>query len=341
MDKEQEEMQFLGFFGVYKQSYNVIRSYWKLFTKLTLTVILPLTFIYLAQIEVSDLIFRDIMINEWHRHNAPVGSARYTKLSDIITTELTYLILFKIAYFTVYVILSLLSTAAVVYTVACIFTARELSFGKVMSVVPKVWKRLLITFLCIFLATLAYTIAEFLIVAFIAFTLGDTAAAAPLVFITVIVYLVGLIYLTVVWNLACVVSVLEESYGAQAMIKSRKLIQGKFFIFMAILVTLGFSILAVQFAFQRLVVAGFERSEHGWRSVKMVDRICYAILCFLVLSMLKLFGLVIQTVIYFVCKSYHHENIDKMALSNHLEVYLLGEYVPLKAKDVQLGEYEV
>ncbi|KAK4387356.1 hypothetical protein Sango_2342200 [Sesamum angolense] len=44
------------------------------------------------------------------------------------------------------------------------------------------------------------------------------------------------------------------------------------------------------------------------------------------------------TVIYFVCKSYHHENIDKSALSDHLEVYV-GDYVPLKGKDIQLKEY--
>ncbi|GAU34592.1 hypothetical protein TSUD_15070 [Trifolium subterraneum] len=39
-------------------------------------------------------------------------------------------------------------------------------------------------------------------------------------------------------------------------------------------------------------------------------------------------------------QSYHHENIDKSALADHLEVYL-GEYVPLTAKDVQLENYRI
>jgi hypothetical protein len=54
----------------------------------------------------------------------------------------------------------------------------------------------------------------------------------------------------------------------------------------------------------------------------------YGIICLLLLFKMILFRLVIQTVIYLVCKSFRHENIDKFALSD-LEVYL-GDYVPLK-----------
>ncbi|KAF9682697.1 hypothetical protein SADUNF_Sadunf05G0135600 [Salix dunnii] len=44
------------------------------------------------------------------------------------------------AHLTLFLIFSLLSTAAVVYTIACIYTDREVSFNKVMSGVPRVWK---------------------------------------------------------------------------------------------------------------------------------------------------------------------------------------------------------
>lgn len=53
-----------------------------------------------------------------------------------------------------------------------------------------------------------------------------------------------------------------------------------------------------------------------------------------------LIALVVQTVIYLVCKSYHHENIDKSILADHLEVYL-GEYVPLNGKAVQMESLSV
>ncbi|GKV53203.1 hypothetical protein SLEP1_g59740 [Rubroshorea leprosula] len=335
MDREQEEMQFLGLFGIYKESCKVIYSYWKIFAKITLCLILPLSFIYLAHIEVSNLLLSKIMFTELRRDFTPVGTSRYHRLSDLLSKEWTYFILFKVVYFTFYLILSLLSTSAVVYTVACIFTGRDLTFRKVMTVVPKVWKRLMITFLCIFIATVAYSMVATLVFVSIDYFLGGTAATVPLLIIFLILYTVGFIYLSVVWYLACVVSVLEESYGLKAMMKSRQLIRGKLIIAMVIFFMLILSFLLVQYAFQMLVVYG------RWGLVPMVDRVSYAILCFLVLSMLNLFGLVIQTVIYFVCKSYHHENIDKMELSNHLEVYLLAEYVPLKGKDVQLEEYRV
>lgn len=139
--------------------------------------------------------------------------------------------------------------------------------------------------------------------------------------------------MTLVWHLASVVSVLEDARGVQAMNKSQALMKGKMLVAISIFLILGLASYGVQFAFQNLVV-------HGW-SVGVVAKAGYAILCFLLLVKLFLFGLVIQTVLYFVCKSYHHENIDKSALSDHLEVYLLGEYVPLKSKDVQLEQVHV
>jgi len=52
--------------------------------------------------------------------------------------------------------------------------------------------------------------------------------------------------------------------------------------------------------------------------------------------LVNLIGLLTQSVFYFVCKSYHHESIDKSSLSDHLEVYL-GDYVPLnKNSSIQL-----
>ncbi|KAL1344403.1 hypothetical protein AAHE18_08G044000 [Arachis hypogaea] len=275
MDKEQEEMQFLGLFGIYKESYKMIIAWRKIFTKITLSLILPLSFIFLIHIEISDVLFRKIMHNSQEMIETPQGTPQYNKLSDMVSSEWVTFFLFKIVYFTFLLIFSLLSTSAVVYTVASIYTSREVTFKKVMSVVPKVWKRLM---------------------------------------------------------LASVVSVLEESYGFQAMKKSKDLIKGKMWLSVIIFLMLNISFFLVQFLFKNFVV-------HGWR-VSSLDRTAYGLLCFLLLSHLFLFGLVIQTVLYFVCKSYHHQNIDKSALSDHLEVYL-GEYEPLTAKDVQLEQYQV
>jgi hypothetical protein len=127
--------------------------------------------------------------------------------------------------------------------------------------------------------------------------------------------------------------VLEDLYGFKSMVKSKELIKGKMGLSIFIFLVLNVSFVLIRLVFKVVVVNG------TW-CFGYVDRTAYGILSLLLLSLLFLFGLVLQTVLYLVCKSYHHENIDKSALADHLEVYL-GEYVPLTAKDVQLENYRI
>ncbi|OUZ99439.1 hypothetical protein BVC80_1801g4 [Macleaya cordata] len=121
--------------------------------------------------------------------------------------------------------------------------------------------------------------------------------------ILAIPYVIGSVYISVVWHLARVVSVLEETYGLKAMKKSKTLIKGKIWIASAIFVMFQILISVLLMVFNMLVV-------HG-ESIGMVGRVSLGIFCFLLLTILIHFALVTQTIIYFVCKSYHDENIDK------------------------------
>ncbi|KAF8404360.1 hypothetical protein HHK36_009243 [Tetracentron sinense] len=332
MDREPEELQFLGLFGVYKEAYKIIFSCRKIFSQITLALILPLSFIFLAHIEISELLFGKIIHNEYALDNTRIDSPRYSRISDRLSSEWITFWLFKAAYFIFLLILSLLSTSAVVYTIACIYTSKELSFKKVMSVVPKVWKRLMVTSLSTFAIVFCYNIVAMLFLILWMFLIGPTDIGIAVLVILMILYFIGFVYMSIVWQLASVVSVLEDTYGIQAMIKSKALIKGKMWVSSAIFLMLNLSFIFIQVAFENLVVHGEFQG--------MGSRIGYGILCFFLLFKLILFGLVIQTVIYFVCKSYHHENIDKSSLADHLETYL-GEYVPLKGKDVQLEQFYV
>ncbi|XP_014522322.1 uncharacterized protein LOC106778840 [Vigna radiata var. radiata] len=332
MDREQEEMQFLGFFAVYRESYKIIFAWRKIFSKITLTLILPLSFIFLLHIEVSNILFGKIVKSSQQMMETPQGTPQYHSLINMLSSEWTTFILFKLIYFTFLLIFSLLSTSAVVYTIASIYTAREVTFSKVITVVPKVWKRLMVTFLCTFAAFFVYNVMAGLVVIIWALTTGGRSGGVGLFVVLAIFYFAGFVYLTVVWNIASVVTVLEDSCGIGAMLKSNALIRGKMGLSVVIFLKLLVSFGLIQFLFKKTVV-------HGWRLGSM-DRTLYGIVCLVVFSQLYLFQLVIQTVLYFVCKSYHHQNIDKSALSDHLEVYH-GEYEPLKAKDVQMEESHV
>ncbi|GMP53130.1 hypothetical protein CsSME_00018690 [Camellia sinensis var. sinensis] len=58
-----------------------------------------------------------------------------------------------------------------------------------------------------------------------------------------------------------------------------------------------------------------------------------------VMVIVNLVGLMVQRVFYYVCKSYHHQGIDKSALCDHLGGYL-GEYMPLK-NNIQMENLDV
>ncbi|XP_042499889.1 uncharacterized protein LOC122078094 [Macadamia integrifolia] len=333
MDREPEELQFLGLFGIYKESFKIILSWRKIFNKITLALILPLTFIFLAHIQISELIMSKLMQNEealnFTRPNTPTSQ----RLSDRISSEWVAYWLFKAAYLVVLLIFSLLSTSAVVYSIASIYTAKDLTFKKIMTVVPKVWKRLMVTFLWSFVIVFLYNIVAVVcfVISIIAVNPGTTAGTVLLT-VLAILYFCGVVYISIVWHLASVISVLEDFKGINAMTKSKALIKGKMKVAFVIFVMLIIAFILIQFGFEKMVV-------HGER-FGMWSRVFSGIVCFLLLMQLFLFGLVVQTVFYFVCKSYHHESIDKSLLADHLEVYA-GEYVPLRGKDIQLEQYEV
>ncbi|KAM2675601.1 hypothetical protein EV1_002346 [Malus domestica] len=338
MDREQDELQFLGIFGIYKEAYKIVFSRRKIFSQITLALILPLSFLFLSHIELSNILLSKIIHNEIVLDGTSANNPKYEKVSDAISSEWATYWLFKAAYFTFLLIFSLLSTSAVVYTIACIYTKREITFKKVMSVVPKVWKRVMVTFLCIFMAIFCYNIVAFLILiiwvliwVLAALSMAKSDAIEKIIGVfLLIVYFIGFVYLTLIWQLASVVSVLEEARGIKAMVKSKAILKGNMWVATIIYCKLNVLAALLQFGFQQLVVSG--------RSFVVAERVAYGVICSLLLFKLVLFGLVIQTVLYFVCKSYHHEKIDKSALSDHLEVYLPGDYVPLSSKSVQLEQ---
>ncbi|XP_026450671.1 uncharacterized protein LOC113350762 [Papaver somniferum] len=191
-------------------------------------------------------------------------------------------------------------------------------------------------------------LAIFLSYSVVVLTIGlegeNVKTTVTLLIIILVPYFIGLVYISVVWQLASVVSVMEESYGIKAMLKSRALIKGKIWVSSFIFIKLQILFIGILMAFKALVVHGYSFGDFFVirYSFGIWGRICLGIFFIVLLTLLIHFALVIQTVIYFVCKSCHHENIDKSGLAEHLEVYYLGDYVPLmRDKDVQLEQFHV
>lgn len=278
------------------------------------------------------MIFTNIHMNVYVMEGTPNGSTAKRLIMSRLSSEWTAYFLFKAVYLIAVLVFSLLSTSAVVYTVACVYTSKDVSFGKILTVVPKVWKRLMVTFLWSFAILFVYNLSFLLLIIAILLVVDISLTVVLLTALLTLTYLSGMVYISIVWHLASVVSVVEDSYGIAAMRKSKSLIRGKEWTVATIFIVVQFHLAGVELAFGNRVVRGGD--------MDVGVRLGFGAVITVMLTLVVLVALVVQTVVYFVCKSYHHESIDKSSLANHLEVYL-EEYTPLTDKDVQLQQIHV
>ncbi|CAM0906558.1 unnamed protein product [Alopecurus aequalis] len=114
----------------------------------------------------------------------------------------------------------------------------------------------------------------------------------------------GVAYVAVVWQLACVVSVLEDAALFSAVRRSRELVAGKFWAAACVLVTLDGCIIAVLKAFPALVL-------DDALGLGLAFQVAAGTAMFVALCAVLVVMLVAQPVVYVVCKSHHLEVVDK------------------------------
>ncbi|KAI3988566.1 hypothetical protein MKX01_011463 [Papaver californicum] len=320
MDLAPEELQFLTITDILKESITIPRTSPRTFSLLTLTLIFPLSFAILVH-----SLFTHPLVSQLN-NASPSSSASQHSWTLLLIYQFCY-ILFLFAF-------SLLSTAAVVFTVASIYTSKPVSFSNTLSAIPSVLKRLFVTFLYTTLLMVVYDFV-FLLALVVLIVAMDTQSGLLFLLSAIVIlvlFLVVHVYITALWHLASVISVLEPVYGFEAMKKSRELLKGKtrmaFVLVFVYLMMCG----SIGGVFGNVVV-------HGGEDYGIFVRVSVGGLCVGVLVLVNLIGLMVQSVFYYVCKSYHHQQIDKSALYDHLGGYL-GEYVPLKSS-VQMENLEI
>ncbi|KAF5472919.1 hypothetical protein F2P56_009580 [Juglans regia] len=304
MDLAPEELQFLKLPDILREAVAIPKHCPNTFYLITLTVIFPLSFASLAQ-----PLFTDSLLA--HLQTYPQADPSQT------SHESTLLLLFQFFYLCFLTAFSLVPTAAVVYTVASLYSSKPVSFSSTMSAIPKVFKRLFVTFVCVALLLIAYNFVLFTF--FVIIATADSTSGRFLLFLSsaavLLLFLLVDVYMSALWHLASVVSVLEPVHGFAAVKKSRELLKGK----TRYAFTLVFLILAICFVIG--VVFGLV-VVHGGNNYGVFVRIVVGGFLVFVVVIVNLVGLLVQSVFYYVCKSYHHQGIDKNALHDHLGEYL-------------------
>ncbi|KAI3820401.1 hypothetical protein L1987_07947 [Smallanthus sonchifolius] len=304
MDQTMEDMKFIGFSGIFSQSFKTIFTWKKTFAQITLTLILPLAFTFTAHM----YLFNQIEKNPYQLLAGAFDSYQSYHHTEATPTDWRNYFLFKSIFIATVTAFSVLSTATVVYTIASVYTGRDVTYRKSMKVVPKVWKRLTVTFLCMLLTLFAYSLIASVLI-FICNAGDEYLATNNLFWLAVaILYGYGFLYLIIVCQIANVVSVLESSYGIKAMIKSTDLMIGKRKTALTTSYVLYQILACVVFVYMPLVV-------HNKADLAVVWRVVIGVVCWVLLVILFLVVMVAQTVLYLVCKSHHREVIDPVSLS--------------------------
>ncbi|EMS64913.1 hypothetical protein TRIUR3_08373 [Triticum urartu] len=122
--------------------------------------------------------------------------------------------------------------------------------------------------------------------------------------------LAGAGYVTVVCQLACVVSLLEDPRLIAAVRRSRALLAGKFWPAAAIFLTLDACIVALLMAYTPLVVVMDDALGLG-----IAFPLAAGVGMTVALWAALVVTLVAQPVVYLVCKNHHHEIVDKVHLN--------------------------
>lgn len=324
-EPEPDTLHLTSLFGIFTRSFKSLSASKQLLTKLTLTLILPLALVFLFHLQISNRFFSRI-------ENSYVIATSYH--AHVSTSDWLFFWLFKLAYFTLLTLFSLLSTAAVVFTVACGYAARDVTFRRIVTaVVPNVWKKLFVTFVYIYFWLFVYNVLSGGVLYVGRLLFGYSVFGSVILFVISILYVLGFLYLTVVWQLASVVTVLEDVKGLSALKKGRVLASGKKGVGMGIAFILYVILLGVIIVYELFVEFGGEFAQ-----LAMVWRVVIGILCVVLVTIVFLLFIVTQTVLYLVCKSYHREAIDKLSLSTFLGAYTAETVVlPKPGEEIQLG----
>ncbi|KAI3834457.1 hypothetical protein MKX03_032568 [Papaver bracteatum] len=276
------------------------------FFLITVTLILPLSLMQLL-LETHSFILFFILADYFSgdHHSSP-------SYKQFIGTYSIHEFLYILSLF----LFSLLSTSAIVFTVASLYASKPVSFLPTLFAIPRILKHIIITFFYVLCLMVVSYLAYYVPISFLVAKNINEALFFGFSIIFGIIYDFVHIYVTAQWHLASVISVLEPNgYGLAAMKKSRQLLRGRTSIAFGLALLYLWATWTLEFVFEFVLES----------QVHFMVKVLLGLLCLFMLVAVNLTGLLVQSVFYYACKSYHNEVVDKKLLYDHLGSYDLGD----------------
>uniref|UniRef100_A0A1J3JL22 Transmembrane protein n=1 Tax=Noccaea caerulescens TaxID=107243 RepID=A0A1J3JL22_NOCCA len=219
-----------------------------------------------------------------------------------IFADIRQLVASSYIFSTLHSIINLLSVLVIVHASALTHENENIKIKDFPVFTLKSWKGPLVTSFYIFLFSLGYWSLFFIILFPLLMFSSSFYSLAAKSGALLIIFVLFHSYLTIVWLLSMVISILEETYGIQALGKAAKIVKGmKLKLF---LLNLFFGLLSSGLAKILLMLVDLQRSIAVTFTISLV----------LVTSLfaVSMFQLVTYTVAYFQCKSLQGQDVESL-----------------------------
>jgi hypothetical protein len=213
--------------------------------------------------------------------------------------------------FPLFITLSLLSRAAVVYSVDCTYSRKDVDGSKFLAMISKIWRRIVSTYLwscmvivgclTLFFVLLLAVCSTFLVLGFWPELNLYAAMIVGLVFSVIFANAI------IVCNIAVVISVLVDVSGPQALLRSSVLIRGQTQVGLLIFLgsTIGMAFIEGLFEHRVKTLSYGDGSSRIWEGPLLV----------IMYSFVVLIDLMMSAVFYYSCRFHGMEASDGECLA--------------------------
>ncbi|XP_047341625.1 uncharacterized protein LOC124945269 [Impatiens glandulifera] len=257
---------------------------------------------------VSAVILSEFLVDRSKVKNLSISLFTLAKTSGLPTSlfiqqtcqKLAVMIISWVACFPLNITVSLLSKAAVVYSVDCTYSRKKFDWSMFYSTISNLWKTILSTYIWTCMVISGCLVS--FIVLFLAAGTSLSVAGFGSGFIIFVALVMGIVFCIVlamaivICSMAIVVSVLEEEVsGSQALIESRRVIEGKIRVGVSLFLISTIGMLLIEWLFDHRVktVSYGDGSSRIWEGPLLV----------LMYSFVLLIDYMNWAVFYFCCKS--------------------------------------
>lgn len=285
-----ESYTLFGFMAILGESLKNFLKHGKLMASITLLILSLRSLLFLANTFSIKPLLKDLITNATFLQLTTPGTSEFAKLVTAVLQDLQVFAGLEWIFIVTIYVTSLFCAATTVLASGVTHRGIDISIKELLLRVVKSWKRPFITWFYIALFELGYGFLTWATLIPLVLIFPDHVTfSAIIIFILAAVFLS---YLAVVWNLAFVVSVLEEKCGIDALGRAAELVKG--------LKLCGFFLNIVFGILSLVLIPGFRLVNSKQLTTIRLSIVLLSVNCS---WLIRMFALMAFTVFYYECKN--------------------------------------